>query len=117
MRRRKPRKVIGNFITDASVMPPFKAGDDSAQAWNKWVKAFETFLRVNKITNDQEKYDMLTLIGGSELQDALDGITEHEVNSVATIGTAAKKLLYDTANCHSKRSLHRNLVNDMSDTN
>ncbi|XP_058463779.1 uncharacterized protein K02A2.6-like [Malaya genurostris] len=63
---------------DAAVMPPFNAGDDPRNNWLKWKKALERFLRVNKIENDEEKYDLLLVLGAIELQSYYDKVTKWE---------------------------------------
>lgn len=67
-----------DFVLDAAAMPPFKAGDDPRNNWVKWKKALERFLRVNKIDADEEKYDLLLVLGAIELQSYYDKITKWE---------------------------------------
>ncbi|XP_062702560.1 uncharacterized protein LOC134285554 isoform X2 [Aedes albopictus] len=70
--------MASRMLIDAAAMPPFKAGDDPRNNWIKWKKALERFLRVNKVEADEEKYDLLLVLGAIELQSFYDKITKWE---------------------------------------
>lgn len=77
-------------------MPPFKVGVDPRNDWMKWQKAFDRFLRANKINDDEEKFDMLLVLGGLELQEYYDKVSKYEVQQVADSGETVV-LQYDSA--------------------
>nr|XP_029722711.1 uncharacterized protein LOC115263648 [Aedes albopictus] len=81
---------------DASAMPPFKVGGDPRNDWMKWRKAFDRFLRANKIDNDEEKFDLLLVLGSIELQEYYDKISKYEVQNVLVTGEV-ETLQYDSA--------------------
>lgn len=77
-------------------MPPFKLGVDPRNDWEKWQRAFDRYLRANKIDNDEEKFDMLLVLGGLELQEYYDKVGKYEVQQVAESGEVVI-LQYDSA--------------------
>lgn len=90
------QQVVYLFVLDSSAMPPFKIGVDPRNDWMKWRKAFDRFLRANKIVDDEEKFDLLLVIGGIELQEYYDKITKFEVQYFLPSGESVT-LQYDSA--------------------
>lgn len=72
---------------DAAVMPPFKVLSDPRNEWIKWKRAFERFTKANKIEDNNEKHDLLLVLGGLELQSYFDKITKWQVIAPANDGT------------------------------
>lgn len=60
-------------------MPVFSVGSDPRSSWMKWRKAFERFTTANEITGDEEKYNLLLVLGGIELQSYFDKIDQVQV--------------------------------------
>lgn len=67
------------FFTDASVVPAFKIGEDPRNDWIRWKRVVERYLEANDITDDQEKFNLLLVLGGIDLQDQYDKIIKYEV--------------------------------------
>ncbi|XP_058816871.1 uncharacterized protein K02A2.6-like [Topomyia yanbarensis] len=82
---------------DASAMPPFKISSDPRGDWLKWKRAFERFLKANSIQEDTEKYDLLLVLGGLELQSYYDKVFRWEVQTPAVDGSGELVLVkYDS---------------------
>lgn len=77
-------------------MPPFKVEVDARNDWVKWQKAFDRFLQANEIENDQEKFNMLLVLGGLELQEYYDKVSRYEVQKITESGEI-EVLQYDSA--------------------
>lgn len=67
------------FVLDATVVPPFKPGRDPRNDWLKWKRALELYLKLSKITEEEEKCDLLLVLGGIELQDQYEKIVHYQV--------------------------------------
>lgn len=61
------------------MVPPFKPGRDARSDWLKWKRALERYLKLSKITEEEEKCDLLLVLGGIELQDQYEKIVHYEV--------------------------------------
>lgn len=86
------------IVSDASAMPPFKIGSDPRNDWIRWKRAFERFLRANAIDNDVEKYDLLLVLGGIDLQSYYDKVFKWEVQTPADDGSGELvQVKYDSA--------------------
>lgn len=90
------RCALVSFFLDASVMPPFKVEADPRDDWLKWKRAFERFLKVNKVDDDEEKHDLLLVLGGLQLQEYYDKIAKFEVRLTSEEGVETV-LQYDSA--------------------
>lgn len=64
------------LIIDASAMPPFKVGTDPRNDWIKWKRALDRFLQANKIEEDEEKFNLLLVLGGIDLQSYYDKVAK-----------------------------------------
>ncbi|XP_055633824.1 uncharacterized protein LOC129774155 [Toxorhynchites rutilus septentrionalis] len=62
-------------------MPTFKTGNDPRNDWLKWRRAFERFIKANDIDSDVEKYDLLLVLGGIELQSYYDKVLKWDVRT------------------------------------
>ncbi|XP_062538170.1 uncharacterized protein LOC134206466 [Armigeres subalbatus] len=69
---------------DAAALPAFKTGSDPRNDWLKWRKAFERFMVANGIEDDDEKYNLLLVLGGIELQTYYDKIEKLHVGVPTT---------------------------------
>lgn len=67
------------LVIDASAMPPFKIGADPRNDWIKWKRALERFLNANKVEQDEEKFNLLLVLGGIDLQTYYDKVAKWEV--------------------------------------
>lgn len=67
------------LVVDASAMPPFKIGADPRNDWIKWKRALERFLNANKVEQDEEKFNLLLVLGGIDLQTYYDKVAKWEV--------------------------------------
>lgn len=73
--------VLLIFVLDASVVPPFKPSRDARTDWLKWKRVLERYLKLNKITEEEDKCDLLLVLGGIDLQDQYDKIVHYEVTT------------------------------------
>ncbi|XP_053681666.1 uncharacterized protein K02A2.6-like [Sabethes cyaneus] len=64
---------------DASVVPPFKPGRDARNDWLKWKRVLERYLKLSKVTEEEDKCDLLLVLGGIDLQDQYEKIVHYEV--------------------------------------
>lgn len=60
-------------------MPSFSIGSDPRSNWEKWKRAFERFIAANNIIADEEKYNLLLVLGGIELQSHFDKLDQVQV--------------------------------------
>lgn len=77
-------RFYSGFSTDAAVMPPFRVATDARSDWIKWKRAFERYMKANEVEDNGEKYDLLLVLGGLELQTYFDKITKWSVLSGTT---------------------------------
>ncbi|XP_062537714.1 uncharacterized protein LOC134206050 [Armigeres subalbatus] len=83
---------------DAAVMPAFSIGSDPRNDWMKWKRAFERFIAANGVTEDEEKYNLLLVIGGIELQTYFDKLDSVQVGvPIGTDGASLRILKYESA--------------------
>lgn len=79
-------------------MPAFKVGSDPRNDWLKWRKAFERFIAANVIDDDDEKLNMLLVLGGIELQSYYDKIDKCHVGVPTVEGSSEMRILkYESA--------------------
>ncbi|XP_062541693.1 uncharacterized protein LOC134209701 [Armigeres subalbatus] len=82
---------------DATAMPPFKVGTDPRNDWIKWKRALERFLQANKIEDDEEKCNLLLVLGGIDLQTYYDKVAKWEVHKTVEEGEEIVVLQYESA--------------------
>nr|XP_029710331.1 uncharacterized protein LOC115256207 [Aedes albopictus] len=83
---------------NAAVMPAFKAGTDPRNDWLKWKHSFERFITANKVEDDNDKCNLLLVLGGLELQTYFDKITKWSVLAGTNDGTEPTVVLqYESA--------------------
>lgn len=79
-------------------MPAFKAGTDPRNDWLKWKHSFERFITANKVEDDNDKCNLLLVLGGLELQTYFDKITKWSVLAGTNDGTEPTVVLqYESA--------------------
>lgn len=89
---------FSSFVIDAAVMPPFKIGSDPRNDWIRWKRAFDRFMKANDIVDDDEKYNLLLVVGGLELQGYYDKICKwHVVTSPEEGSDERIALKYESA--------------------
>lgn len=71
--------ILFFFLLDAAVMPAFAVGSDPRNDWMKWKRAFERFISANGVTDDDEKYNLLLVLGGIELQTYFDKVDKVQI--------------------------------------
>ena len=74
--------------TDAAAMPAFKVGSDPRNEWLRWRKAFERFVVANGVEDDENKYNLLLVLGGLELQTYYDKIDKSHVGIPCADGSS-----------------------------
>lgn len=84
-------------LTDASVMPLFKVGTDPRNDWLKWKRAFDRLLTANEIVNDEERFNLLLVLGGIELQTYFDKVDKVEVDIALDENSEIHIPKYDSA--------------------
>lgn len=78
-------------------MPPFKVGTDPRNDWMKWKKALDRFLQANKIEDDEEKCNLLLVLGGIDLQSYYDKVEKWEVHKTLDENEEIVVLKYESA--------------------
>lgn len=77
-------------------MPPFRPGDDNRSLWERWERAFNRYLAATNITDDDQSFNLLLVLGGLELQAIYDKISKVRVEIVHPDQTLEHRL-YDSA--------------------
>lgn len=78
-------------------MPPFKVTANARDDWEKWKRCVENYMKACKITDDEEKYQLVIVIGGIELQDYFEKVVKKEVKTQDPSDTTKEIVLqYDS---------------------
>lgn len=84
------------FVVDAAAMPPFKVNTDPRNDWLKWKRALDLFLKANNVEDDEQKCNLLLVLGGMDLQSYYYKVEKWEVHKDRSEGEEDVVLKYES---------------------
>lgn len=78
-------------------MPHFKVNADPRNDWLRWKRALDLFLKANNVEEDEQKFNLLLVLGGMDLQSYYDKVEKWEVHKDVDDSGEIVVLKYESA--------------------